>query len=216
MCVNYRPSRVQVVRELFSARADTLDDDMYRSEVWPGGAAPLIRQDSTGARVAELATFGLIPPWAKERKHARHCYNARSETAATKPSFRRAWHAGHFALVPMSRFFEPNYESGAAVRWSIARRDGADFAVGALWSFWRDPVSGEGVPSFSLLTLNADAHPVLRRFHAPADEKRSLFLVPPSEWDTWLAATPELARVMLTLPDADDLVGGGLNGHALS
>ncbi|WP_442800286.1 SOS response-associated peptidase family protein [Pseudomonas sp. MS-1(2024)] len=36
-------------------------------------------------------SFGLIPGWSKDTKIARRCYNARSETAAVKPSFRNAW-----------------------------------------------------------------------------------------------------------------------------
>ena len=211
--MNYRIPTRAALRATFEVelahhgegRSNDVDDARER-DVWPGGMAPMIRAGhGTAARTAEMAVFGLIPPWAKDRKHARRCYNGRTETIAEKPSFRAAWRGAHFALIPMVRFYEPNWESGKAQRWSIAMRDGSAFAAGAIWSYWRDPVSGEGVPSFSLLTLNADEHPVLGRFHGPEDEKRSIFLVPEPEWDTWLRADPELARVMLTLPDPEGL-----------
>jgi hypothetical protein len=52
-----------------------------------------------------------------------------------------------------------------------------------------------------MLTLNADAHPLMCRMHKPdpklgADQqdKRSLVLLEPSAFDQWLAGTVEEAR----------------------
>ena len=56
-----------------------------------------------------------------------------------------------------------------------------------------------------MLTINSDNHPVLSRLHRPEDEKRSLIHIRPNEYDAWLDAGPELARVMLELPPADIL-----------
>jgi len=39
-----------------------------------------------------------------------------------------------------------------------------------------------------MLTINADGHPLMSRFHAPGDEKRSLAIVPAEKRDEWLAA----------------------------
>lgn len=44
------------------------------------------------AHEALIGQFGLVPHWADDLKLGRHTFNARSETAATKPSFRDAWH----------------------------------------------------------------------------------------------------------------------------
>ena len=53
----------------------------------------------------------------------------------------------------------------------------------------------------SMLTINADDHPVMGRFHKPGDEKRSLVIVSPERRDGWLHATPEHAnRILLPLP----------------
>ena len=43
--------------------------------------------------------------------------NARSETVAEKPSFRDAWAHGRRCIIPCESIFEPNWESGKAVRW---------------------------------------------------------------------------------------------------
>ena len=55
-----------------------------------------------------------------------------------------------------------------------------------------------------MLTVNAAAHPVLRRMHRPGAEKRSVVIVPESDWDNWLRCrNPELARSFLHLYPAE-------------
>ncbi|MGV1043725.1 hypothetical protein [Limnohabitans sp.] len=39
-----------------------------------------------------------------------------------------------------------------------------------------------------MLTINADAHPLMRNFHKPQDEKRMIVIVPPERYDDWLQA----------------------------
>jgi putative SOS response-associated peptidase YedK len=52
--------------------------------------------------------------------------------------------------------------------------------------------------SFTQITINADEHPLMKRFHKPGDEKRSLVVLPPGDVDAWLACRdPELARSFL-------------------
>jgi putative SOS response-associated peptidase YedK len=66
----------------------------------PGHVAPIIGAGPD--RHAELAVFGLIPPWSRDGKNFRQCYNARSESVADKPSFRHAWKTRHGAsCLPM-------------------------------------------------------------------------------------------------------------------
>ena len=91
------------------------------------------------------------------------------------------------------------YESGKAVRYSLSMASGADFCAAGIWSWWVNPETQQGSASFSMLTLNADEHPVLKRLHKPDDEKRSLFIVPAGDYDQWLHASPEKARLMLSL-----------------
>jgi len=171
----------------------------YPPESYPGFPAPIVVKSHQTDRVAcGLARFGLIPSWAKDDKIARHTYNARSETAAEKPSFRAAWRQRHFGLVLADNFFEPGYETGKAVRWKIELVSGDPFGIACLWDRWTDPASGENVVSFSMLTVNADEHPVMRQFHRPADEKRSPLIIPPPLFDTWLSAQSDQARAMMS------------------
>ena len=146
-----------------------------------------------------------MPPWAKERAFAKRTYNARVETVAEKPSFRGAWHKRQVCIVSATAFYEPCYETGKAVWWRIARADGAPMAIAGLWErkHWED-----GVPSWSFtsLTVNAEAHRLMRRFHKPADEKRTVVVLDGRALDAWLEAdSVEDVRVLLR-PCADELL----------
>lgn len=47
--------------------------------------------------------------------------------------------------------------------------------------------AGEWVHSYTLLTINADDHPLLRNFHKPGDEKRMVVILPEGAYDDWLS-----------------------------
>ena len=61
----------------------------------------------------------------------------------------------------MHAFYEPNYESGKAVRWRIERADGQPFCLAGIWER-RMHDEGPAHWSFSMLTINADEHPLMR------------------------------------------------------
>jgi putative SOS response-associated peptidase YedK len=172
-------------------------DEVWRAETWKDYGAPIVRRGAGGAREGLLATYGMVP---RKRIPAGvrpfDTMNARAETVGQLRSFSGAWKNVQLCLVPMTAFYEPNYESGKAVRWGIGMADESMFAVAGLWREW----DGEPGPehSFTQLTINADEHPLMRRFHKPGDEKRALVIVPQAEWDDWLSCgDPEYARSFL-------------------
>ena len=71
-----------------------------KSDVWPGYLSVFIRKpkeadsgnEAAPHRDALIGSFGMIPHWAKDAKGVKSTYNARTETVATNPSFRDAWH----------------------------------------------------------------------------------------------------------------------------
>lgn len=220
MCVNYFPAADGLVYERLGL---TFDGDCD-ADNWPAKGAPIILiSPNTGKPTVVKALYGLLPRFAKDLTFCRNTYNARSETVASKPSFKDAWAKGRFCLVPTKAFVEPYYEPipdddqtsvvgfklvdpehqappkqfKKPVKWAIGMADGSDFAIGGLWSWWKNLDTGEGTASFTMLTLNADQHALMSRFHRPGDEKRMPFIVPLELYDTWLTATPELARPMI-------------------
>lgn len=186
MCAQYTPTRADRIATQFGIAPDRED---YVELAFPGHVAPILRADPARALHCDLAVFGLIPHWSRDGRNFRHCYNARSETAAEKPSFRQAWTRGQWCAVPADGFFEPSYETGRAVRWQIAPARPAPLLMAGLWDRWRAP-DGRSVLSFTLLTRNADGHPLMGRFHKPEDEKRSVILLDPHELPAWLGCNP--------------------------
>ena len=204
MCTNFTPTR----QTEWTAHALGVSwPQGHPEEVFPGQLAPIVLRSHRQERhAAGLARFGLIPTWAKDLGQGRHTYNARSETASAKPSFRHAWQARQYALLVVDRFYEPCYETGRAVRWSIAAdNNGTPLGLACLWERWVEPETQQNVASFAMLTVNDDAHPVLNRFHKPGEEKRSPVLLPPDQWQHWLSATPEQALKMIDAHQAPPL-----------
>ncbi len=196
MCTNFTPiQKPQWVK-------NELGVDLpagYAAETYPGFAAPIIVQShQTGRLACGFAKFGLIPAWAKDDKISRHTYNARSETVAEKPSYRKAWRQRQYGLALVENFYEPSYESGRAVRWKIGLASGDPFGIACLWDRWTDPTSGELVVSFSMLTVNADAHPVMKQFHKQGDEKRTPVIIPPNLHSSWLTSSTESAAKLMS------------------
>ena len=203
MCTNFTPTtRAQWVKENLGVELPS----GFPEEAYPGYLAPVVVKSRQSERVAcGLARLGLIPGWAKDDKISRHTYNARSETAAQKPSYRTAWRQRQFGLLLVDNFYEPSYESGKAVRWKIDLASGDPFGIACLWDRWTDPASGELVVSFSMLTVNADDHPVMRQFHKPGDEKRTPVIMPPELQDAWLSADTTQASELMTWSHMPDL-----------
>ena len=160
-----------------------LPDTHFPDEAYPGYAAPIVRRDASGEIRCELAWFGLVPYWSKDTSIGKRTYNARAETVAEKPSYRTPWKKRQFCLTLADSIYEPNYESGKAVRWKIQREDLEPMAIASLWDQWTDKSTGEIVVSFTMLTVNANDHPVMRQFHKPEDEKRSVVVLnDPLQW----------------------------------
>jgi len=197
MCANYRPSS----RETLAALPLPPPDFAYE-EAYPGSVVPIVT--NFAPRLWVPAAFGLIPSWAKDTKIVRSTYNARAETVGEKPSFRSAWQHGQLCIIPAEVLYEPCYETGRAMRWAIRRADGKPMGIAGLWEQKLDD-TGEPTWSMTMLTINADDHPLMRRFHKPGDEKRSVVILPDDAWGDWLRAKSEnAARELMQLfsPDA--------------
>ncbi|EON14854.1 SOS response-associated peptidase [Pandoraea sp. SD6-2] len=198
MCTNYRVPDRQLFSEYYGTPPPIGE---WRDEVYKDYFAPIIRRDAGGRR-SDLASFGMVP---REKippgVHVFDTMNARAETVGEKRSFSGAWKKQQLCLIPTQVFFEPDYETGNAVRWAVGMADGSPFAIGGLWREWE----GEGGArlSFTMLTLNSDHHPLMKRFHKPGSEKRSVVIIKPADYDDWLGArSMDEARLFVTLPDA--------------
>jgi hypothetical protein len=83
--------------------------------------------------------------------------------------------SAHFSIsdstqeaMPSSR--STRRERSAQCDGGIERAHGTALGIAGLWERWKSP-AGEEVPSFAMLTINCDEHPLLKRFHKHFDEK---------------------------------------------
>ena len=179
-------------------------------DMWPGYLGTFIRRhphtdvgdEAVPEREALNGLFGLVPHWAEDTKMTRHTYNARSETVAEKPSFRDAWKRAQHCIIPADAIFEPDWRSGKAIATRISRADGEPMGIAGLWTWWKSP-KGEVVHSYTMLTIYADAHPLMNMFHKPTDEKRMVVVLPPESYRDWLGASPENSMAFMQPCSAD-------------
>jgi putative SOS response-associated peptidase YedK len=178
-------------------------------EVFPNYQGPFIRAalDSTEpARELVVGQWSLIPWFATERKLKFPTSNARSEEMSAKASYKLPWARGQRCIIPALAYFEPCWETGKHVPWRFRRKDGEPWGLAGLWNRWIDKQTGEIVESYTMLTLNADHHPLMNRMHRPdpqrapdQQDKRSVVPVEFESVDTWLYGTVEEAKQLIQL-----------------
>lgn len=186
--------------------------DSGKQDMWPGYLGPFVRRhefadvgdEAVPEREGLLGSFGLIPHWATDTKISRQTYNARTETVSSKPSFRDAWKKAHHCIIPADAIYEPDWRSGKAVPTRISRADGEPMGIAGLWSWWKSP-KGEVLHSFTMLTINADQHPLMNQFHKPNDEKRMVVILPEHRYADWLHADAQRSADFLNLYPAEAL-----------
>ncbi|MEM7765003.1 MAG: SOS response-associated peptidase [Pseudomonadota bacterium] len=142
-------SAAEAVNDLFGV---TLPDAgiLAQYNIAPTDLAAVVRLDQTGQRELAMMRWGLVPFWAKDRKMAARMINARSETVAEKPAYRKAF-ASRRCLVPADGYYEWIAETGGKQPYYISREDGAPIAMAGIWESWRDEQAS--IETFSVLTM---------------------------------------------------------------
>jgi putative SOS response-associated peptidase YedK len=204
MCSRYEPVFNRLQLETHFKVSGTIPL-ATKPSLYPGHIGPFVRKhefaevgdEAVSYRELMIGAFGLIPHWSKDTKIARKTYNALSETAHEKPSFREAWRLSRYCIIPAEAVYEPDWRTGKALPTRIIRTDNKPMGIAGLWTGWKNPESGEILRSFSMLTVNADNHAFMRNYHKPEDEKRMVVILHDDEYDAWLSASPEESRQFL-------------------
>lgn len=186
-------------------------EQTWMTYVAPLKLGPYIKSSGT----VEVGQWGMIPPDSKTSRPRLATNNARRERLAVAKTYKSHWLGGQRCLIAAESFVEPYYPSGSAksISWRFARADGDAWALAGIWAEWTDPVTGEIVPSYSMITQNCDLHPLLKLMHKPEMDKDGNFLpmdqqdkraVVPLErerWDEWLYGSVAQADALIQLPD---------------
>jgi putative SOS response-associated peptidase YedK len=215
-----------------SADPDRLVDEFEIDEVFAGlpgpdyNVAPTVAvpaiferkvKDTTDVRrrLAPLV-WGLVPSWSKQAGGGARMINARLETVAEKPAFRRAF-AARRCLLPADGYYEW-YTPEAATQvlgrpvkvkkqpFFIRRSDGGLLVMAGIYEIWRDPTKDRDDDSAWLRTcsvITTQASDALGHIH-----ERMPMIIGRAAIDAWLDPTqtdPASALGLLEVTQAEDL-----------
>jgi putative SOS response-associated peptidase YedK len=157
-----------------------------RYNIAPGDDVLAVTTDREGAPRGELLRWGLVPAWSESPNTGLKMINARVETVAQRPAFRRAFER-YRCLIIADGFYEwQAVPAGPKQAFHITRGDRTPFAFAGLWSLWGPP-EGPRIRSCTILTTAAN------RALAPLHDRMPVILAPEQE-QAWLeAATPRAA-----------------------
>jgi putative SOS response-associated peptidase YedK len=154
-----------------------------RYNVAPGDDVLAVTTDKSGAPRGELLRWGLVPSWAKRPDTGLKMINARLETVAERPAFRRGFER-YRCLIVADGFYEWRPTPGKPKQpFHITRGDREPFSFAGLWSIWRAEDGGK-LRTCTILTTAANSA------IAPLHDRMPVILAAADE-PTWLdTATP--------------------------
>ena len=173
--------------------------------------APKEPGEKVRRKLVELR-WGLVPSWSKDAKGGARMINARFETLAQKPAFRKALSARR-CLLPADGYYEwyapepdptlPASRQPPKQPFFIHPADGSLLAMAGLYEFWKSP-EGQWLSTCTIITTSAaDA---VGHIH-----DRMPMTVRPDRWDAWL--DPNRTQDVLPLLEAP---GEQLEAYAVS
>jgi putative SOS response-associated peptidase YedK len=203
MCGRYAvTSAPEAIRRLFGIPGPTPNFPPHYNAA-PGMELPVVRLDpKADGRVLGTLLWGLIPYWAKDRKIAWKCINARGETVKTTPAFRSAYKARR-CLVLADAFYEWRANGKAKQPYAIAMRNREPFALAGLWENWKEPTSDQWVRTFTIVTTAPN------ELVAPLHDRMPVVLAS-ADYDRWLGEDPDPAHLMRPYP-ADEMAAWPVN-----
>lgn len=181
-----------------------------RYNISPGQEIPCVRAVPNGhidERECVFMKWGLIPSWARSSFAGRPLINARAETVATKPAFRRSFRSRR-CLVLADGFYEWKQEGRRKQPYYIRLRSHDLFAFAGLWD--RSQLSSETtVETCAILTT--EANPVMAAIH-----HRMPVILEEHQYDQWLDfQTQEVQHLQALLRPStrDDLIAVPVEAH---
>jgi putative SOS response-associated peptidase YedK len=139
--------------------------------------------------------WGLVPSWAKDPTIGNRMINARMETVAEKPAFRRAF-SSRRCLLPADGYFEwyPTSQKTKAGKplkqpFFIKPKDGGILAMAGLYEIWRDPTRDDDDPDrfrWTCTVLTTQAEDAVGHIH-----DRMPLMVDRERWAAWLDPDPD-------------------------
>jgi putative SOS response-associated peptidase YedK len=177
MCGRYTLTAIpEVVANQF--QFEELADLTPRYNIAPSQLVASVRNPSGSTRREGVwLRWGLIPSWAKDPAIGMKLINARAETVAEKPSFRKSFRQRR-CLVLADGFYEWQKDGRVKQPFYIRMIDERPFAFAGLWDHWLS-ADGQIIESCALLTT--EPNELMARIH-----HRMPVLLAPEAYEEWL------------------------------
>ena len=133
----------------------------------------------------EFVKWGLVPSWARDATGGGKLINARAETLAERPAFRKLV-ATRRCLVPADGFYEwkpAETAKGFKQPYYVRLASGRPFALAGLWDVWHDRDAGTRLTTCTIITAEPNA--VVAALH-----NRMAVIVRPDDYRRWLDPGP--------------------------
>ena len=208
MCGRYVPPGEADMERFWSIdRRNGNPFDKPRFNVAPTSQVPIIVQAGDGATELLNARWGLVPHWWKKEAPPALTFNARSEEAAQKPTWRESLKSMR-CLMPARGWYEWNEheqvraESGRTVNrpYFLYCPNSELVAIAGLWSVWE---RADAQPMTSCALLTKEAAPAIASIH-----HRMPVILKPDHYAAWMNPRTSAAEVAAMIADArQDLAG---------
>ncbi len=212
---DYNVAPTKPVYAVLTRRPDDRDGragvDAERAGAGTAGGGADDEQGRT-ERQLRVVRWGLVPFWAKDVKIGSRMINARAETVAEKPAFRRAF-AQRRCLLPADGYYEWQQQQGGPKQpIYISRADGRSLAFASLYELWRDasvPPDDADAWLWTTTIITTSAPDDLGHIH-----DRMPMVIDEASWSDWLdPASHDVADLRsLLVPAAQS----GLTTYAVS
>lgn len=171
--------RLELLEEFGVTRDRVTQEPAPDYNVAPTKQIYAVTAGKDGERELHTVKWGLIPFWAKEPSGGGKMINARAETIAVKPAFRRAF-AKRRCILPANGYYEwkdkkPFY---------FFRTNGGDLAMAGIYELWRDPAVPEDAENafrWTAAVITTQATDDVGQVH-----DRMPMTIEPELWADWL------------------------------
>ncbi|WP_086828459.1 SOS response-associated peptidase [Allokutzneria sp. NRRL B-24872] len=154
-------------------------------------------------RSVRMMRWGLVPMWAKDLSVGSRMINARVESAAEKPAFRKAF-ARRRCLIPADGWYEWQVDGDRKQPFFMTPEDGSVLAIAGVWETWRSPKSSaDELPVVTFAVLTRDSFGQLAEVH-----DRMPVMLPQHAWAAWL--DPDSADPSELVAEPDEALYAGL------
>jgi putative SOS response-associated peptidase YedK len=183
-------SNLDALTELFGELHSDVELDA-RFNIAPSQDVPVVHCNVVGEKWLSMMRWGLVPPWSSAINSRYSMINARAETVAEKPAYRRAFRQQR-CLIPADGIYEWKATSNGKQPYAIFQKDKKPFAMAGIWESWKSP-DGPIVESCSIIVTAANNKLVSIHDRMPV-------ILSPEEFTNWLdkrITKPELLQPLL-------------------